>query len=470
MKSVFRKMQQIKTSEMARTLVFGSGARIFALGSQFVVLLILSRIMSKENFGDLMVVFAVYRLGSMALGTGLGNLVLYHVGRSGGDVGLDRRIHRSATLAGMMFAGVLTSLSILFAETIATVFGKPGLITWLVHMAPLMLFGTLNTVAVGSLDGRSRITTAIMISEVVPNAIRLGGLALIPTFDLPVYCAAHVLWISVALPWFWEARHLVSRDHPGLSAMSTWDARYAGFYALNVIAGQQLQGVDIIIAGMLFSSEQVAGYAIVSRIATLFPFFQQIMLRKSAADVGHLLQNREYLELNAKLSMLRRWSLISFGVVAGVIILASPFILKLFGSYSDQVILLIILTTPALVRSIFVGNDLILKMDGRAGISLLFVIASFFIVCAAPWLATDHFGVYALPLGMFISAVVLNPIIASIISRYSIQSVEYNEWLPLVASLCAILFSTLCFDAYYAVAISGASLMLLSLQAYARRD
>jgi putative flippase GtrA len=56
-------------------LVVGSGARLFGLASQFVVLLILSRTMSKASFGDLMTAFGFYRLAAMALGIS-GSLVL----------------------------------------------------------------------------------------------------------------------------------------------------------------------------------------------------------------------------------------------------------------------------------------------------------------------------------------------------------------------------------------------------------
>lgn len=458
--------RQVNSSEMAKTVAFGSGARVFALGSQFIVLLILSRIMPKDAFGDMMIAFAMYRLGSMALGTGLGNLVLYHVGRSGGDAALDTRLHRSATLAGIVIAGLATGVGVVLADVVAAAFAKPGLAPWLVHMAPLVLFGTLNSIAVGSLDGRSRITAAIVINEVMPNALRLVGLPLIPLFDLPVVWAAHVLWISIALPWLWEARHLIRFDRLGLEPISRWDARYAGLYMFNFLAGQQLQGVDMIIVGALFTSEQAGGYAIVSRIATLFPFFQQIMLRNATAGVGHLLRDREFATLNQRLSDLRLWSVVSFGLLAGFIILSSPFILHLFGGYADQVSLLVALATPPLARSVFAGNDLILKMDGRAGLSLVFVSLSLGFVCIVPILFSNVIDVYALPLGMFVSAVILNPIISYKISRLGIITSSTRDWIAPALALSAIVLALYIGDRASAVLIGGASLLLMALLVY----
>ena len=65
-------------------LVVGSGARLFGLASQFVVLLILSRTISKGSFGDLMTAFGFYRLAAMALGImawGPGRVSLDHLVR-----------------------------------------------------------------------------------------------------------------------------------------------------------------------------------------------------------------------------------------------------------------------------------------------------------------------------------------------------------------------------------------------------
>ena len=46
-------------------LAVGSGARIFGLASQFVVLILLSRFLSKESFGNLMTAFGFYRLAGL---------------------------------------------------------------------------------------------------------------------------------------------------------------------------------------------------------------------------------------------------------------------------------------------------------------------------------------------------------------------------------------------------------------------
>src|ERR1700730_6698663 len=73
-------------------LAGGSSARVFGLASQFVVLIILSRMLSKDGFGDLMTAFGFYRVGSAALGIGASLVLLYHVSRRPDDPDAEGRL------------------------------------------------------------------------------------------------------------------------------------------------------------------------------------------------------------------------------------------------------------------------------------------------------------------------------------------------------------------------------------------
>ncbi len=75
-------------------LVVGSGARMFGLASQFVVLIMLSRFLSKESFGDLMTAYGFYRLAGLALGVGGSLVLLFHVSRHRDDRAAEIRLQR----------------------------------------------------------------------------------------------------------------------------------------------------------------------------------------------------------------------------------------------------------------------------------------------------------------------------------------------------------------------------------------
>src|ERR1700739_4005488 len=81
-------------------LVVGSGARVFGLASQFVVLIMLSRFLPKQSFGDLMTAFGFYRLTGAALGIGGSLVLLFHVSRQGADRPAQNRLRPFFALGG----------------------------------------------------------------------------------------------------------------------------------------------------------------------------------------------------------------------------------------------------------------------------------------------------------------------------------------------------------------------------------
>ena len=79
-------------------LVVGSGARMFGLASQFVVLLMLSRFLPKDSFGHLMVALGFYRLIGIALGVGGSLVLLFHVSRHPDDRHAEIKLQRFSAL------------------------------------------------------------------------------------------------------------------------------------------------------------------------------------------------------------------------------------------------------------------------------------------------------------------------------------------------------------------------------------
>src|SRR5262249_52487846 len=111
-------------------LAVGSGARVFGLASQFVVLIILSRMLTKGSFGDLMTAFGFYRLAAAALGVGASLVLLYHVSRRPDDRAAEIRLHRySAVLSGAI-AALVALTGFMLAGPVAHALDKPGVVIW----------------------------------------------------------------------------------------------------------------------------------------------------------------------------------------------------------------------------------------------------------------------------------------------------------------------------------------------------
>ena len=198
-------------------LLVGSGARVFGLASQLVVLIILGRMLGKAEFGDLMAAFGFYRVVAIAVGTGASLVVLFHVSRRPRDKELEVRLHRFSALLTAAISIVVALIGALSAPLIARALGKPGLEIWFVHLAPLAVFNSLLLIATGALEGRSRITHSIVLGEVAPNAVRIVLLPLVVLAGLPDIYIAHVLTLSVLLPWLFAAPRLFDRSIGGVS-------------------------------------------------------------------------------------------------------------------------------------------------------------------------------------------------------------------------------------------------------------
>ena len=100
-------------------LVVGSGARVFGLASQFVVLMILSRFLTKGSFGDLMTAFGFYRLAGVAIGVGGSLVLLFHVSRHRDDHQAEIRLQRFSALVGAIPSGALALATAIAAGPIA---------------------------------------------------------------------------------------------------------------------------------------------------------------------------------------------------------------------------------------------------------------------------------------------------------------------------------------------------------------
>jgi O-antigen/teichoic acid export membrane protein len=398
----------------------------------------MSRILEKEEFGNAMIAFATYRLLSLLAGSGLGSLVVYHVSRAGGDHAVDIRLSRSASLAALLLSSCLAALTIVFATEIADLFEKPSLSRWLQHMAPMLPFGALVLITSASLDARSRVNDSIMITEFLPNLLRLIGFPAVLLLQLPGIAVAHVLWISLALPWLWDARRLLASRVAGMALLTRWDARYSGWLSFYPVLGLQLQGVDILIAGYLFSSAVVADYSIAARLAVFYPFVQYIAVRSFAPRAGALFEKGEPAAIDRELAQLQRRSIASVLAMTGLIIATAPLTLRLFGDYGGAVPMLIALAFPAVLRSAFAGVDIVLRITGRAAASTLSVAGAMIVLIVGAFALEGPLEIYALPASMLLASMIFNPVMVVVARREGVKSVSMREFLFLVLPLAGL--------------------------------
>ena len=396
--------------------LFGAGTRGVSLAAQVLALLAMAWLMRKGDFGDLMTAFAVYRVLSYGIGTGCAAGILYHVSRDPTDE-TEIRAHRTFAVMGGVIVAVAVALLLLAAPEIAAVTGKPRIAFWLYNLAPFGILSTLVTLAAGASDGRHRINYSIFLVELLPNVVRLVLLAALLALRAdPVY-VAWALALSMLVPWLLVMARLANRETRGFRPITAWDAHYTGRYILHSLLSMQLQGVDMMVVGYLFSSTVAADYAIAGRIAALFPFLQQVVLKKFTPRAGKLIADHQIAELDREANLCRRASVMAVSLLTAAMLAVAPLVLRGAGDFTTAFAILVALATPSFARSFFAGGDAILRMAGQASFSLAIMAASFVFVVATPIVAGRWLGIFSLPVGMALSAVVLNPLIVVRVHR-----------------------------------------------------
>jgi O-antigen/teichoic acid export membrane protein len=412
---------------------------MFGLASQFVVLIILSRMLSKDGFGDLMTAFGFYRLAAAALGVGASLVLLYHVSRRPDDRAAEVRLHRySAVLSGAV-AALIALAGFLLADPVAHALDKPGLAVWFRELAPFAIFSALLTTSTGALEGRSRISESIALAEVAPNAVRIVLLPAIAWFHLPDAYVAHAMTCSVLVPWLWSGRRLWDRSVRGWRPWTAWDLSYCGKFVAATLFANQLGAVDILVAGVLFPSGIVADYALAARIAALYSFFQLALLKRFAPRAAHLIETKDIAALRHEFAFCRKL-IVGCGAltIAGILCVA-PFVLPLFGSYAGALPFMIWLAIPTLIQSFYDASDRMLIMAGQANVPLAATAASFGTLIVAPFATAPWLGPTAIPVAMVAAKLLFNPLVAARVQRiFAITTFRPRDMLMLAAGIAAL--------------------------------
>src|SRR6185437_6826339 len=395
------------------------------------------------------------------------------------------RLQRFSALIGAIPSGAIALATVLAAQPIAAALGKPSLAVGLQQLAPFVVFTTLLTITTGALEGRSRVAESIFWGEVAPNAVRMVLLPLVALLHLPAVYVAHVLTLSVLLPWLWLARRMASRDVAGWQRWSRWDYSYGGKFVMATLFANQLGAADIVIASLLFSSTTVADYAVTvveensklaitmttvadyavaARLAALFTFFELALLKRFAPRAGRLLELKDAAGLQREFEMCRRLAIGCVAItIAGVLILA-PVLLPLLGNYLDARTPLIWLAIPSLIGAFYATSDRLLIIAGQANVALVVTASSFVVLITSPFGLAPWLGPVAIPAAMILSVVLFNPIVA--LRARQLIGVRTLAWRDaiLMACGCTALATAAIAGSYAAVMIVSA--LLVAVGAY----
>lgn len=429
--------------------------RLVSLGLQFVTIIVMGHFMPKEQFAYAMIAFALYRLIGYGLGSGLGNFLMRWACTP------EHQHHqvdgaRHFLWVAMAFSGGCAVLVIIMSTQVANLFSKQDLQPWLVHMAPLAVFGTLNLVVSAYLDSQARLNESVALMELAPNGLRLLLVCVSWASELPPISVAHALWVGSALPLL-AKRELWGGFRP--IPLEPRASRFVAYHTVAALSSLQLQGIDILIAGWLFSSSDTADYAIASRIASFFPILQQLSAKRYSSQAGRQLTAGQFAGLNELLSRHRGEAFAGIALVTGASLFLAGTAASYVGSFASSIPLLASMALLMLVRSNFAGTDILLRLYSRPSVTLTVSLASTSILLVGSLLLARFIGAYSIPLAMLAGSLIVNPGISYYFRRHGI--VTYRPiHLQATLAFCAVL-AAVAFALHASLGAIAAGLLLL---------
>ncbi|HEY2790468.1 MAG TPA: oligosaccharide flippase family protein [Gaiellales bacterium] len=243
-----------------------------ATGLQFLLVLVVARLLSRHDVGVFLEAFAVVRLGTIIFAVGLDVTAIRYVAHHAAlaDDGVSRSVARFCVLGAAAASTVGALALVACAPLLARALHAPPLARALVLMAPAIPFGAVETVLTSISRGRGSMRPYVWIDQLLDGAAKFafvcgaaylgygvdgaaGGYALaafVPLVAATVVCAPYVR--GVAVPARAAARAAV---------------RFSAFQWGTALFGVALLWADSLILGVIRDPGQVAVYSVSIRFA-----------------------------------------------------------------------------------------------------------------------------------------------------------------------------------------------------------
>ena len=298
------------------------------------------------------------------------------------------------------------------------------------------MFSTLLVITTGALEGRSRVAEFDFLGRscaqrgahrAAADRVRAqaAGRLRRPRAD-----AVGPGAVAVA-----GAAHDQSRRSRAGSAGRAGTTAYCGKFVVATLFANQLGAVDIVIASVLFPSATVADYAVAARLAALFTFFEQALLKRFAPRAGRLLQIKDDGRLASRIrhvpaagDWLRRPD------HGRACCCRRRSCCRFLATIWMRARCLMWLAIPSFVAAFYATSDRLLIIAGQANVALVVTASSFAILLASPFVTARWLGPVAIPVAMILAVAVVNPLVA--VRARQLVGVSTFHWRDAILMAC----------------------------------
>ena len=343
--------------------------KILDVGLGFGSVWLLTRLLAPGAYGDLLLALTLVTLVELVAAGGFERIVLFRVSRLDPDRARDEAppLVGAVLSLGLVPALLLALVLTLTARPLASLFACPALALWLPLLAWRLPLSLARGVQAAWHQASQRVATAILLGQLLPTGVTVILLAFVLAAGLgPAWIAAALLGGMAAAAFsFYRLRPLpLFRGRGGLTLA---DGIYGLKLMLTGVVNRAVRMTDMLMLGLLATSEMRGRFGVAARVALLTAFAHQALTSVLTPRLGGYLARGDRQGLEREYSRVRRVALAATLVTAALLAGLGPVILRLFGDYGSAYPVLLLLAGAYLVPAAFGANGALLNMGGFGG-------------------------------------------------------------------------------------------------------
>ena len=373
-------MLQESVSSRLKSKVYLSGflggalAKMLTSVSWLATIWLLSKNLSAARLGDFFIAATIVEILILLTSGGLSRVVVFRVSRLPGKPGdmIGGDLVSSAVYITVLVGVSIAFLISLISSEVGAVIGKPGVGIWLKWLAWTIPLSSAAEIYAAWLRSRQRAATAALIGSSLPRfcSLLLITVACSFTTEEPIIAGCLVLGPCAALAAFLSKHPIPARLTRG--ELNFDDLSYGAKMGLTALVNRGIWKTDILLIGVLATSETAAQYGVAMQLAVTILFGHDMLNAVLGPRVGFLLERDSRDELNREYNQSRSFSFwLGLGVTVFICLFGNQ-ILALFSQGEGAYRILMVLCTGYLSTVAFGMSGNLLSMSGHAGWTLLF--------------------------------------------------------------------------------------------------
>ena len=376
------------------SLAGGVSRLVFYLAA-FASLYLLNQIISPQEYGSFVLAEAVIAIVIPMASLGLPVLVLFRVSSSADFEQLQkgRKIAGTALCIILVLASGAACLLWIVAESVAGILNNPSAAFWLKALAIIVPLTAVSDLHFHWYQATKRLFQAIIILEVVRPITWVVGLLILWIFFPQKVLIAWVLALSIGVVliyFIWKEGLL---KYVSFQSLRMDDFKYSGYVVGSMFVFMAMFKLDILMVSYFLGELSTAHYNIALQFALIVTAGREILGRIFEPRVSSYIARQDLGGLRKEYYSIANVTTVLSLLMAVVLVVVSPYFLRLIGPYEKAFGVLLVLAGGRLIASSMGTVEPLLKMTGHSKVIFLNSTATLLINAVGNYLLIPVYGI-----------------------------------------------------------------------------